>query len=539
MQPPQRLSTDSPPGGWRWCLQKPKKVLLTVIVQVVILLLGMIDYASGVKFQFAIIYLAPISFVTLRGGFVSGIVTSATATLAWFVADTYGGGYGTGWVACGNALARFTGFSLMVIFLARSHRLNKSLSEQAQSLSLEIEKRKRTEKIYVDEKEILRFIACDKPLNEILDNLACKIEQWYEGMLCSLFLFDGEDNRFVSLIAPSLPKDFRKQIKKRSADEALPRACRASQTPEFFHAELLADPAWAGFRQIAAEYELCPRGSKAILSATGNLLGILVIFSRRNDTIALADLALFEKARDIAAIAIERARLSKELRKLSELVIAAQEAERRRIARDLHDSVNQLLSSVTFRMGMIGEQISGGHPELIEEVEKAKLLLSKGIDEIHRISEGLRPSELDALGLVPAVRSLCREFQEKTKLTLKFDLDISSKRLSDGVELTLYRIIQEALNNIEKHSGASQASLWLKESGSGLKLIIHDNGKGLDPLAEKGQGRRRTGMGLLNMRERTAFLGGTFSIHSPADKGTEIVVRIPSAGVEPGMEITS
>ena len=218
------------------------------------------------------------------------------------------------------------------------------------------------------------------------------------------------------------------------------------------------------------------------------------------------------------------------LRQLSELVIAAQEAERRRIAADLHDSVSQLLSSVTFRIGMVREELSGGNQELTAELDKIKQLLSKGIEEIHRISEGLRPSELDALGLVPAVRSLCREFQDKAKLPIKFELEVSSKRLSDAVELTLYRIIQEALNNIQKHSGASQATLRLKQNGASLKLNIADNGKGLRAASGNSKPLKHPGMGLLNMRERAAFLGGTFSIESNARKGTEIEVRIPLAG---------
>jgi two-component system NarL family sensor kinase len=221
--------------------------------------------------------------------------------------------------------------------------------------------------------------------------------------------------------------------------------------------------------------------------------------------------------------------LNKESQKLSELVIAAQEAERTRIARDLHDSVNQLLSSVAFRLGMIGEQIGPGNEEMLAELEKAKSMLGKGIEEIHRISEGLRPSELDELGLVPAVRSLCHEVQEKTKLALKFEFEIFSKRLPDDVELTLYRIIQEALNNIEKHSRASQASLRLEEHDCSLKLTIHDNGRGLGSASERLASSKKVGMGLLNMRERTAFLGGIFSIHSTDGQGTEIVVRIPLA----------
>lgn len=279
------------------------------------------------------------------------------------------------------------------------------------------------------------------------------------------------------------------------------------------------------------------RSARSPFSATGELLGIIAISSRLEDEVGLPDVTLFEKARDIASIAIERSRLTRELRKLSELVIEAQEAERRRIARDLHDSVNQILSSVIFRIGMIDAQIPKNDKELKEELERTRVLLTKGLDEIGRISDDLRPSELDALGLVPAVRSLCGEFQLKTKLHLKFESQLRFKRLSDAVELTLYRIIQEALNNIEKHSGATHATLRLQWDGACVHLSIQDDGKGLETASERIKHPKKLGMGLLNMRERTAFLGGTFLIQSTKGKGTEILVRIPIAGNDQNVQV--
>ena len=245
---------------------------------------------------------------------------------------------------------------------------------------------------------------------------------------------------------------------------------------------------------------------------------------------------LFEQPRDLATIAFERLRLNRELRKLSEFVIEAQEAERRRIARDLHESVNQILSSVAFRLGMIEAQIPAENKAIKEEMDRAKALLTQGIDEVQRISDGLRPSELDALGLVPAVRGLCREFERKTKLPLSFECNEPAQRLTDAMELTLYRIVQEALSNIERHSGASQASLRLQWSAAFINLVIHDNGRGLEPPTGRNDVPPRWGLGLLNMRERAAFLGGTFSIQSIRGQGTDLVVRIPLGGLAGRME---
>ena len=262
------------------------------------------------------------------------------------------------------------------------------------------------------------------------------------------------------------------------------------------------------------------------MSASGELVAIMCLF-RMGEKPAVLDVPLFEKARDIAAIAIERSRLNQELRKLSELIIEAQEAERRRIARELHDSVNQMLSSVIFRFGMIEGQIVGSNPEMKVELAQAKALLTRGLEEIHRISDALRPSELDALGLVPSVRSLCEEFQSKTKLDLKFEGKLGLKRLDDGLELTVYRIIQEALTNIEKHAGATRVAVQLNSDGKEIHLTIRDNGKGLESTSMRLKGAKKMGMGLLNMRERTAHLGGVFLIHSKGGEGTTICAKIP------------
>ena len=220
---------------------------------------------------------------------------------------------------------------------------------------------------------------------------------------------------------------------------------------------------------------------------------------------------------------------------ISELIIEAQEAERRRIARELHDSVNQLLSSVIFRMGMIEGRVSAEDTDFFDEVQRVKMLLTKGLDEIRRISEDLRPSELDTLGLAPALRSLCGEFQEKNHIKIKFECKLGQKRLPDTIELTLYRIIQEAFNNIDKHAGATEVALALAWDGSELNLQISDNGCGFS--GEPGHSSKKSGMGLLNMRERTAFLSGTFAMTSTPGRGTDISVRIPFHGTEQKMEV--
>jgi two-component system, NarL family, sensor histidine kinase UhpB len=217
------------------------------------------------------------------------------------------------------------------------------------------------------------------------------------------------------------------------------------------------------------------------------------------------------------------------LRELPRLIREAQEAERRRVARELHDSVNQILSSVKFRLQSIEGKLDAGTVVEPGDVLQAKVYLEKAIQEVRRISRNLRPSELDDLGLMPALRSLCSEFTERTGVAI----DLKTARLPQGLpadlELNLYRIVQEALGNVEKHARATEAVLHLVRDGTVVRVVLRDNGRGFDPAQPRGRKRKGQGpgMGLVDMQERAAFMGGTCSLNSSPGEGTEIVIEMP------------
>jgi len=215
------------------------------------------------------------------------------------------------------------------------------------------------------------------------------------------------------------------------------------------------------------------------------------------------------------------------LRSLPRLIVEAQEAERRRVARELHDSVNQLLSSARFRVQSIEERLQGQDDALWRETLKVQALLARAIDEVRRISRNLRPSELDDLGLMPALRSLCSEFAERTGLRLSVALEEPAQRCSKETELTLYRIVQEALANIAKHAQAKTVEVRLVWQNGAVQAIIRDDGAGFEPQAVLSGRHRGCGMGLLDMRERAAYVGGSCMILSTPGRGTEIVVTVP------------
>lgn len=210
---------------------------------------------------------------------------------------------------------------------------------------------------------------------------------------------------------------------------------------------------------------------------------------------------------------------------LSRSILNAQEQERQRVARDLHDGVNQLLSSAQYRLNSIEPKTSASGAPLIQ----ARELIQKAIHEVRLISRNLRPSELDDLGLVAALRSLTHDFKKRTGLEARFQdrMRLCPPPIPREVEMTLYRIAQEALNNVEKHSGATRADVNLRCTRQHVILTVRDNGRG---LASRNGSELSAGWGLQNMRERASLLNGSFKTVSPPKRGTAITIQIPVAG---------
>ncbi len=223
----------------------------------------------------------------------------------------------------------------------------------------------------------------------------------------------------------------------------------------------------------------------------------------------------------------ERQRLDG-LRIFAASVQRAQEEERARISRELHDDLCQRLSGMKFRVEALegdvspaGEQISGHLHEVTQELDRS-------IAEVRRISSNLRPSVLDDFGIVAALRLLCKDFEKRQGISAVLDVDPGVPAQIDGhIEIAMYRIAQEALANIARHARASAVSVRLEAAGTNLRLVVQDDGKGFsqeDVGQARGSGR---GSGLISMRERSELLGGSLDIRTTAGGGTGISVSIP------------
>ncbi|MDD5301819.1 MAG: PAS domain S-box protein [Elusimicrobia bacterium] len=224
----------------------------------------------------------------------------------------------------------------------------------------------------------------------------------------------------------------------------------------------------------------------------------------------------------------EQKRADQEFRRLHASVISAQETERKRLARELHDGVGQILSGVKFRLQALpGKMTLSGDGEA--KILKVGGFLDHAIAEIRRVSQNLMPSELVDLGLGPALSTLCREFKERAGIHVTVRDEGAPASLSPEMALAFFRIAQEALNNIGKHSKATMVVVALSRRGKEIVLSVSDNGVGFKPGGPRQPAGR--GFGLGNMRQRAESVGGSIEIHSTPGAGTTLNVRAPLTGL--------
>jgi two-component system, NarL family, sensor kinase len=223
----------------------------------------------------------------------------------------------------------------------------------------------------------------------------------------------------------------------------------------------------------------------------------------------------------------EARRTEELLRALTHRVVQVQEAERGRVALELHDGITQLLCAIVFRSQALVASLSGHDEPAKSEARKLRDMAGKTVKEVERVSHNLRPSVLDQLGLVAAMGDASTEFADRTGVAVKLACAQLTARLTAASELTLYRILQEALRNVEKHARARHVTVDLTQPEAFAQLVIKDDGVGFDPAQRPAIRNGKGGLGLLGMRERATYLGGSVEVNSARRAGTEITVRVP------------
>ena len=201
-------------------------------------------------------------------------------------------------------------------------------------------------------------------------------------------------------------------------------------------------------------------------------------------------------------------------------VVSAQELERRRLARELHDETGQALTSIL--LGLRTVEDARGEDEQRAAVAEVRDLVRSTLQDVRQLAVELRPKALDDFGLVAALERLTQNFAEQTEIKVAFESTLPPGRLPPEVETALYRIVQESLTNVVKHARASHVSIVLGRKGASVTAIIEDDGVGFDPARA-----REDGLGLIGMRERVALVGGRLTVESRPGAGTTFVAEVP------------
>lgn len=218
---------------------------------------------------------------------------------------------------------------------------------------------------------------------------------------------------------------------------------------------------------------------------------------------------------------------NQELQALSEHAINALEEERRRIALTLHDDTGQALSMLIINLERLEHQIPDGETGIKEKLEATRQLAQQSLSNLRMIVYGLRPTILDDLGLVPAIRWYARTNLEEAGIMVEIHANGEVEPLSPQLKSTLFRIAQEAINNIVKHSKAQQVEIKLSQRENNIQLEVQDDGEGFDLTIVRQEALRLQHLGLLGIQERAELAGGDVQLRSEPGSGTRILVTVP------------
>jgi len=231
-------------------------------------------------------------------------------------------------------------------------------------------------------------------------------------------------------------------------------------------------------------------------------------------------------ARELKRASDHRALLESELSEVLRNVVIKQEAERGRIARELHDSLGQYLTIMNLQLD--GLKLQAGATEELKAQVAGLETITRGIgSEMHRIAWELRPSALDDYGLKIVLPQYLEDWSQRSALKIDLHLEVSEERLPQNVETTLYRIVQEALTNVVKHAEAGTVGIVLKTTNTEATLIIEDDGTGFHFDETEPGASFSSRLGLLGIRERLALVNGTFEIETASGQGTVLIIHVP------------
>jgi signal transduction histidine kinase len=377
---------------------------------------------------------------------------------------------------------------------------------------------------------IIETISAGLDLEEILRGIAALITETTQTDVCFVYLLDEAGERLVLRGATPPFHQMAGQVELKMG-EGVSGWVAAHGRPAVITEDKLSDQRYKHIPALGRE-DFTSLASVPILGKPHRLVGVLNVHTRQRREFTDADVQLLGWMAGLMAGGIENARLHRMLaqreeamERFAERIVLAQETERRRLAGEIHDGISQRVVSLSFHLSAAADAVRTAPDVAAREIEEAQLLAEAALDETRFAIAGLHPPVLDDLGLAASLESLARSIPR-----LEVHAEARPCELPAHVATAVYRIAQEALQNVVKHAGARTARLRLLAHGDTIILEVEDDGQGFAAAGQPDQTSQAgpSGYGLPGMRERAELLGGTLEVKSYPVQGTLLRLRFPA-----------
>src|ERR1700730_4974767 len=379
------------------------------------------------------------------------------------------------------------------------------------------------------ETHLLEMLGHGAPMLEVLNELCNFLDAQSPGAISTVFLLDNDGIRLRPVGGPNARGTWRKEIDNLEEGPYEGFCSTAEgQTRALTVGDINSDPMFVVHREAALREGLQMASFLPILTIENQILGALALSYPQRATWPKPDAEMIERAVHLAAIAIECYRSEQELRDFSKRLSQSQDDERRRIARELHDSTGQKLCVLAMNLALVQNQVKSSETALRKMLSDSSSLTTDISEEVRTLSYMMHPPLLDECGLETSIQMYSRGINRREGLTVELDIPRRLARLSEEAELAIFRIVQASLTNIHLHSGSDKATVKIEHVHEGLTVTIRDRGRGIPSgVLERSPLDKGAGVGIAGMKERVKYLGGRLEIES-SEHGTQVKATIPS-----------
>jgi len=393
------------------------------------------------------------------------------------------------------------------------------------------------------ETRLLEMLGHGAPMLEVLNELCNFIDTQLPGAISTVFLLDNEGQRLRPVAGPNAPKTWKEEIDNLEAGPYVGFCSTAEgQGRALTVGDIDSDAIFAVHREAALREGLQMASFRPILTIEKEILGALALSYPQRAHWPKLDTELIERAVHLAAIAIECYRNEQELREFSKQLSQSQDDERRRIARELHDSTGQKLSVLAMNLALVKNQINSSEIQFHKMLSDCSALTTDISEEVRTLSYMMHPPLLDECGLETAIQMYLRGINRRVGLEIQVDIPRRLERLDEEAELAIFRIVQASLTNIHLHSGSAKATVKIEHVSEGLAVTISDQGRGIPSgVLDRSPLGRGTGVGIAGMKERVKYIGGRLEIET-SEYGTKVKAIVPSChfrGARPAVAASS